>query len=521
VQSAPVASRAAALREPVTVPDYLLEPSDFYVGFPRTHKLRATLAVPLIVREEVAGCLFAWMRSEPRVFTDAEVDFAKRMAATVALALENAQLFETEKSARRRAESVERRLNEELERTRVLLRASDELTTAENTDELLERLAGIVLDATGIGRVFINLLDTRRAVLTTKIATGGLSAPGTGEIEFERLSETSLAAIAESKTALLDFERPGTAERDRAIAAANQSRLVLFVPLVHQGEIVGHMSFDEPGQRYDFSARQVEILEGIAAQAAVVLQNLRLFEREHTIAETLQAAILSPPEQIDGLAVAHLYKPASSASNVGGDFYDLFALDERRAALLIGDVSGKGIDAAALTPLIRDGARAYLSETADPQEVFEKLNALAHRFTATERFATAFLGVLDRATGLLVHCAAGHPAPVVVTSTGARKLESQPGLLGAFEDMSFASAETFIAPGETIVLFTDGLTEARCGTKMFGETGVLETLDRLRGTQVASLPGALLDTVLEYSSGRLRDDVIILCVGRTIETQPQ
>ncbi len=520
VADAPVAARAAELGEPVTITDCRTEPGGFCVGFPKAHGLRATLAVPLFSKEEVAGCLLAWMRDEPRTFTDAEVDFARRVAATVALALENARLFEAEQRARREAEETQQRLNEELRTTRILLSASRELTSAEDTDELLRRLAQILIDASGIDRAFINLIDLDRQMLIPKVATGGLAAPRGPEIEFERLSETSQIAIAESKTAILDYERADTPERDRAIAAANDSRLVLFVPLIDQGQIVGHIALDEPGVRCEFSAEQIEIVEGIAALAAVVLQNVRLFEREHEIAETLQTALLSPPEQMEGIAIAHLYRPAASASNVGGDFYDLFALDERRVVLLIGDVSGKGIDAAQLTTLIRDGARAYLFDTGIPCGVLNKLNALAHRFTPVEKFATVFLGVLDCDTGDLVHCGAGHPTPVVVGNDSARTLVPQPGLLGAFPDADFRLAETVIAPGETLVMFTDGLTEARRDSEMFGEMRVLEALNHLWDAPLSDLPQALLDEVLEFSGGRLRDDVIILCVRRVAENQP-
>ncbi len=517
VPDAPVAERVAKSRGPVTVTDYLAEPPDFYVGFPFIHKLRAALAVPLIVRGDVVGCLFSWMRDRPRAFTEGEIDFGRRVAASVALAVENARLLEAEQRARQVAETTELRLHDELERTQILLRSSHELSSAESMDELLGRLARIVMDATGIDRVFINLVDMSRHLLTPKIATGGLRSPRGAEIEFERLSETSQAAIFGSKTTVLDYELPGMPRADREIAEANRSKLVLFVPLMHQGEVIGHIALDEPDRRCDFSAEQIEMVESIAAQAAVVVQNVRLFEREHRIAETLQTAILSPPEQIEGLESAWLYRPASAASHVGGDFYDLFALDGTRAALLVGDVSGKGIDAAQLTTLVRDGARAYLLQGDEPDTVFEKLNALTHRFTPTEKFATAFLGVLDCATGALAHCGAGHPSPIVVGRAGVRALKSQPGILGAFEDACFPVAQTAIAPGETIVLFTDGLTEARCGMEMLGEAGVFAALGRIAGTGINDLPGALIKEALEFSNGRLRDDVVILCVSRLPE----
>ncbi|MDZ4179174.1 MAG: SpoIIE family protein phosphatase [Coriobacteriia bacterium] len=511
---APVAERVASTGGPVTIADYLAESEDFYVGFPRTHTLRATLAVPLIIRDQVEGCLFAWMRT-PRQFTPAEVDFARRMAASLALALENARLFDAEHRAVRRAKRAERRLQQQLQRTQALLAASDALTSTTDQDELLERLAAVILEATGISRVFINLIDAEMQMLTPKIASGGLVRPAGDVIPFARLSGTARRAIKGRTTTLLDYELPSASKTDRAIAKANQARLVLFTPLMRQDRIIGHISLDEPGKRHNFSSEQIRIVETIAAQAAIAIENAQLFEREHRIAEMLQQAILTKPEPIEGLQLASLYQPASAAAAVGGDFYDVLDLGEDRVALLIGDVSGKGVEAARRTSFLRDGTRAYLLESDDPARVLERLNGFAYRFMPPEKFATVFLGILDRSTGVLRYAGAGHPPPVVVGSGPPVLLEQTPGLLGAFDTARFATLEVTIEIGDVLVLVTDGVTEARNASEMLGEEGVLALLDSLRTTPVHRLPGTLLDAVKHFSGGRLHDDVVIVCVARS------
>lgn len=515
IPDAPVASRVRRLREPVVIADYHAEPAGTYVGFPLVQGLRSALAVPLIIRQDVVGCLFAWMREDPRAFSAGEVDFARRVAASVALGLENARLFEAERAARQLAEAAERRLGRELERNRVLLRASDELLTTTDPDELIRRLAGLVLDATGIARVFVNLIDMNERVLTPKFATGGLAAPAGSEIPFDRLSETALRAIAGGQPTVLDYERPDVTDNDRAIAGANAARVVLFVPLIHRDTVVGHISLDQPGARHDFSPDQIRVVSSIAAQAAVALQNARLFEREHRIAETLQQAILTPPETIESLEVGYLYQPASESADVGGDIYDVVDLGEGRVALMIGDVAGKGIEAARLTTLLRDGVRAHLLEDAEPASVFARVNELLYRFTPPEGFATAFLGVLDCSTGVLRSCGAGHPPPVITGRGAPRVLEPGACLLGAFPHAEFTSQQTVLAPGETLCMFTDGVTEARRDGSMFGEEGVVDALRRLDGVPAARLPDALLEQVVAFSEGELRDDIVILCAART------
>lgn len=511
---APIAERVAATLKPVTVADYSTEPKETYVGFPAMHSLRATMALPLIIRSEVVGALFVWMRNDPRSFTAGELDFARRMAASVALALENQRLLTAEQEARSRAEDAERRLSQELERTAILLRASDELTTTTDCDKLLERLADVVLEATGIDRVFINLIDSRGRTLTPKIATGGLVAPSGASIPFEKLSQTSLEAIEAKQATILDYERPDVPEADLRIAQANHARLVLFVPLVYKDKLIGHISLDQPETRYEFTAEQIRIVSSIASQAAVALHNASRYEREHAIADTLQQAILRMPESSPWLDIAYRYRPASKSASVGGDFYELFEIESGRHAIMIGDVVGKGIGAARLTGLIRDGARAYLIEGHDCAGVLERVNALTYRFTSDHQFATVFLGILDVATGELEYSSAGHPAPVIIGPGTPRQLESRGGLLGAFPDTQFPASHTVLAAGETMCLYTDGIIEARSGKELFGEERISDVLDSLKTRSLEDIADAVLSNVTEYSGGSLSDDVVLLLVAR-------
>lgn len=509
---APVAERVAATHKPVTVKDYTAEPAEFFVGFPAIHRLRATLALPLIIRSEVVGALFAWMRDEPRSFSVGELDFARRMAASVALALENHRLFTAEQDARARAEDAELRLSQELERTGILLKASDELTSTTDSNELLQRLAGIVLEATGIDRVFINLIDINRRVLIPRIATGGLVAPSGGRIPFDRLSQTALEAIERREPAVLDYDRPDVPRADARISSANQARLVLFVPLVYQDEIIGHISLDQPAVRYEFTPEQIRIVSSIAAQAAVALHNASLFEREHKIAETLQQAILRSPEHSEWIDIAYRYQPASEYANVGGDFYDIFEVADGKLAIMIGDVVGKGIGAARLTGLIRDGARAYLLEGHNASAVLDHVNALTYRFTSADQFATVFLGILDTSSGELEYSCAGHPSPVIAGPAAPRRLDGCGALLGAFSHSKFPTSQALLGEDDTMCLYTDGVSEARRGEQLYGEEGIANALDHLQTLPLEDIVDAVLQQVTEFSGGSLRDDVVLLCL---------
>ena len=164
---------------------------------------------------------------------------------------------------------------------------------------------------------------------------------------------------------------------------------------------------------------------------------------------------------------------------------------------------------------MKDGARAFLLEGDRPASVLERLNMLAWRSMPVERFATAFLGVLDVSTGALSYAGAGHPPALVLGPEGVTRLPSSAGVLGAWEALRLRSPECVLAQGEVLVMYTDGVTEARRGKEFFGEERLVTALEGCRATPVADLPQALLDVVLDYSGGSLRDDIVILCIART------
>lgn len=290
---------------------------------------------------------------------------------------------------------------------------------------------------------------------------------------------------------------------------------VIALPLITHSDMPGALFFWHTAHRRDFSEPQIEFARKLMTIASLALDNAHLYEREHHIAETLQQAILTPPEPVAGVAISYVYQPASAAAHVGGDFYEVAAVTEDRVAFMVGDVSGKGIEAARFTSLLKDGARAFLLEGDGPQRVLERLNLLAWRSTPIERFATAFTATLEISTGALSYAGAGHPPAIVCGENGARTLESCSGLLGAWEKVDIAGSTCELAVGDVIVMYTDGVTEARREGEFFGEHRVVDAVRRLHGTMsVSDLPQALLDDVLEYSGGKLRDDVIILCVAR-------
>jgi serine phosphatase RsbU (regulator of sigma subunit) len=281
----------------------------------------------------------------------------------------------------------------------------------------------------------------------------------------------------------------------------------ITVPLATSRGTVGAMQFivtGESGRTYEHD--DVRLAEISASRIADALDNKWLAGQHRRISATLQRALLPPrlPE-IDGIDLAVRYWPAGAAIEAGGDFYDVFATSERTWSLLIGDVCGTGPDAAALTGITRHTVRAAARHGQDAHTVVEWLNQ-AMRLSNRDRFCTAVYATLgpdgDRGWRF-TSCAAGHPRPIIVRADGGAELLGPHGtLLGVFEDIDIAVAETSLHPGDTVVLYTDGITDLR-PPHARTETELAELVARLVDGHSA---GDLADTIHAVIAGELQSD---------------
>ncbi len=342
------------------------------------------------------------------------------------------------------------------------------------------------------------------------LAAGGPAQPLT------QRDTPSAPITALSRGAVLVADALADRRADAGAARRHRVRSLLAASLGFSGGELGVLEFYRRARRPAFNDLELEFMSRLSRSATLALQNSMLYERERTIADTLQEALLRPPEPIEGLESSYVYRPASKTANVGGDFYDVFALRDGRCGIVIGDVSGKGIEAARLTSLMHDGIHAYALETDDPADILQRLNDLVCLLSPVEQYATVFLGVLDVGTGRLRYCSAGHPPPIVVGDEGVSFLRgTRSPILGAVTAARFTDVDATLPPGQRLVLYTDGVTEARRGQKFLGEDGLLAMLSKMTRTPLARVPQRVLDQVLAFSDGELRDDTVVLSVMRT------
>lgn len=296
-------------------------------------------------------------------------------------------------------------------------------------------------------------------------------------------------------------------------------RSVMATPLIVHDGVLGVLFFNFHEQSHHFDPIEVSFARRLSTSLGLALETARLYAAERLIADKLQEAMLSLPDAVPGLAFAHAYHAAGTAARVGGDFYDLFELDQDRAGLVIGDVSGKGLDAAVLTSMIKNAIRAHASERGKPpHRILELASNLVFRNTPPESFATVFFGILDRSDGTLAYANGGHPPPVLMSRDGeVSSLTSTGPIVGAFGGARYAPANATVRAGDSLVLYTDGLTEARDRGGLFGEERLMTLLRQGARRPLAEVVSALVDGAVAFSNGTLKDDLAILVIRCTAE----
>lgn len=293
-----------------------------------------------------------------------------------------------------------------------------------------------------------------------------------------------------------------------------EHRSALLIPILFRGSIIGSMSFHFIRPQVGFSVAEDDFGRRLGTMLAFAIENAELFSEQRDIAHILQEALVSVPKRIPGITFGSLYRSAEKAASVGGDFFDLFELDGDRVAILIGDVSGKGVRAATLTALTRNTIRALSYETDSPSAVIRKANEVIFKATSASTFVTLLLCVLDTRSGQLTYCSAGHTTGLLRKADGSvERFESHSPLAGAMDGVDFVDGHSSMSKGDTLVVYTDGITEAHRGDELFGEYRVIELLERQTSVDPKTMPQVILDSVLQYTDRELSDDVAIVAIA--------
>lgn len=267
------------------------------------------------------------------------------------------------------------------------------------------------------------------------------------------------------------------------------------------------------------NAGQLLLMRDVTERRRAERETLTLLAERSRIAKVLQDSLLPPAlPAVVGAEVAARYRPAGDGSEIGGDFYDIFPLSGGRWAMVLGDVSGKGAEAAAMTALVRYTVRALATEPHTPRQMLSRLSAAMLRQTADEHYCSAvYILVEPHPTGAHVALAlGGHPYPLLVRAGQQGEYVGEPGLvLGALEDPELHDVQLDLAIGDLLCLYTDGVTEARHGRDLFGDERLARCLASLAPRSAVEVAAGLEQGVVEFSDPHPRDDIAIVVFKAT------
>ncbi len=502
-----VAGRIAESTEPMVFDD--LGPSDFVNASLREAGVRSMLGAPLRIGHRVLGVVQVGS-VEPRAFRRDEIELIRLAAGRIALAVDHGHLYEAETLARGRltllAESSEV-LGESLDYHSALASMA-KLLVPWLADWCLievtgERGAGLAAHA-----------DPAMISLVEALAGGAGGDRGWVAARVAQTGAPELARDASPETLV------SSADPDRRGALEELGlRSAMIVPLRSRGRTHGVITLATSTSDRRYDASDLAFAVELARRAATAVDTARLYQERDQVARTLQRTLLPPTlPDIPYAEIAAVYHPAGEGSEIGGDFYDAFEMGDGAWAIAIGDVCGKGAAAAAITGLARHTLRAAAFRERSPRAVLERLNRALLREVREESFCTvaaARLSPHDRGA-LLTACAGGHPAPLILRNDGTVDDATAPGtLLGIYSEIDLSDRESVLAPGESVVFYTDGVTEERREGEQFGEDRLRELLAGCTGFSATGIAERIERAVLEFQPVAPADDLAVVVLRIT------
>ena len=522
--------------EIVDAPD-LLGDDRFSARAPDYHmRSRSAVAAPVGWDDRPWGVLAVYTDDRRRWSTD-DLHFVQSMANTLGLAIyrSEAARASADSAARlRSALDAERaaRADAELGRKRlhILSELSSSLMSTLDADAAVRAfpyfcvpqiadvcLLDLVDDAGCLNEAAAAAIDEETLETARELRTrrrdlgerGGLW----NEAHVARTGERVL--LAEIDTRALEAAAEDEAHLDALQRLDPLSSIV--VPMVARGRVIGVLSLVSTaasGRTYDED--DLSLVQEMAERAALAHDNGRLFASRHRVARSLQSALLPPAlPVVPGLDLAVRHRVAGDDTEIGGDFYDMIEMGDRVWGLVVGDVCGKGPDAAALTGLVRHSVRAAVVRERLPSRVLAQTNDAVIDQIGDTSFCTAtFVRVeMGDADGpvRLVATSAGHPAPLLLRAGGHVEVVRSGGVvLGVVESPKSADVEVLLAPGDTVVVYTDGLTEARRSDEQFGEERLTEVLRDLVGRSADDVASVVMEQVEAFADGAGDDRAVLV-----------
>jgi serine phosphatase RsbU (regulator of sigma subunit) len=481
----------------------------------------SALAVPLTARGDVVGLLAAYPEGRPAAGAH-ETALLSALAGQLAVAVQNAQLHEQATLLGQEREAALAAERAAARQIRALYEVSRSFAQSLRLDETLDALA----------RTVVEVLDLDAAVVRMPDERGEQLVPHAVHIRDAPFAEAVRAILTQpvpfGQRNVQRLFRDRRAFRLNSRSSRDEQYLPALVPFLEKGwtaaivpvalptEVVaslGVYSF-RPGS--PLSRATVEAATALAAQAALAIDNARLYQQQKQFADTMQRSLLPRSRPvIEGLEVGEVYEP-SARVDVGGDVYDFLELADGRLAVVLGDVTGHGVDATADMAMAKFVFRSLAREHPEPADFLASANDVICSEIGAGKFISMGYVVVDGLSGKVVAASAGHPAARIVLADGStRALESRGLVLGIDAGQEYTESSADLPPGASLVLYTDGVVEARRNGELYGDDRLDALLSERHAAPARALAVAVAEDAREFAGGDLSDDLAVVVIRKT------
>ncbi|MHB8089363.1 MAG: GAF domain-containing SpoIIE family protein phosphatase, partial [Anaerolineaceae bacterium] len=484
--------------------------------------------IPLLSHGEILGGFLVSHNSSGEfgvrnVFNDQTLAILQGIARQTSIALENIRLVESRQ--------------EEAYITAVLLQVAQAVVSQNKLEDILDTIVHLMPILVGVNTCVIYLFDEKtnnymavNAIAPTRDETDELLSqsfqPGDITLLDDLMNASGMLScpLENPDISPSEWQSLHWLQNDESDFSSNRNWL-LGVPLSIKGVVFGGLIAKETNILPAFHPKRLELIRGVAQQTTLAIQNERLkqemvgrerMEREFQLARQIQQAFL--PETLPEHKDWQIGRLWQTAREVGGDFYDIFETKDKQIALVIADVADKGMPAALYMTVTRTLIRATLQSTASPGKVLARVNDLLESESRNGMFVTAFLALLDPKSGILEYANAGHNLPLLIQNTPSKiiRLEKDGIALGVMPQAEYKDKKITIKPGETLLFYTDGVTEAYSSEgELFSEPRLVETLLDSTASTAEQLLSSIDGLIQEFRNGEPpSDDLTMIAIRR-------
>lgn len=494
------------------------------------------LIIPLTGREQTVGLVVLVFSNGLPDRIQVERGSLREFGRQVGSALVNAREFERERVARLRTQRMLEDERENTRQVRALHEVSRTFAASLSLDETMRAVVEAMAHRLDVDAVWIRTPNDRGDLLELRAFYA--SQPELSEA-LERMvgapaqrTDTVMARVMQTRQPVLmhgDDPDPELADSEalgRLSAFLQHGSTIAVLPVAIPNEVLGTLTMLSIDPDHALTWDKVDIAAGVTGQAALALDNARLYQQQKNFAEVIQESLLPGRlPDIPGIELGVLYRSATSggveAPLIGGDFYDFLELEDGRLALAVGDVTGKGVGAAADTAMTKYIFRALAREHPSPSSFLRYANDVVCEEITPGKFVTLFYAVIDPKNGTILCGNAGHPEPKIIHADGdaidGSVIESvgMEGLaLGILPDQDYEERTYRFAAGATLVAYTDGVVEARREGRLYGQYRLERRLLEEAGASAPHVAFAVYQDCAAFADDGLGDDVAIVVAQR-------